>query len=188
MTEKELIVRLKLLDQDAFRELVARFEDPVVNICYRLINQEEDARDVAQEVFVEVFYSIRHFREDAALGTWIFRIAVNKSIDFIRKKNRKKRVAILQTITGIGVSDQKTMAQTVSTPLMKLEQKEKEKLVRQALGKIPENQRIAWTLHKMEGLSQAEVANVMGTTIPAVESLVYRARKTLFSILSEQLK
>ncbi|MFH1159868.1 MAG: RNA polymerase sigma factor [bacterium] len=183
MTNNELINRLQHKDQSAYVELISAFQDHVVNTCYGFVQSEEDARDVAQEVFVEVFLSIRHFRADASLGTWIYRIAINKSLDFIRKKNRKKRMAILLGFAGMNPQDQKRLATNVETPSALLEQKERRDLLNTAIKKLPENQRVAWTLHKIEQISYSEIANIMGTSVPAVESLIHRAKKKLYTVL-----
>jgi len=176
---ENLIQRLQAGEQAAFVELIRQYQDQVVNTCFGFLRSEEDARDTAQEVFVEVFLSIRRFREDAALSTWIFRIAVNKSLDLIRKKNRKKRFAFLQALTGADPAELDRLSALVPTPASILEARESRNQVDLALQKIPENQRIAWILHKVEGLSHAEIAGIMDTTVPAVESLIHRAKNNL---------
>ncbi|MBL7138330.1 MAG: RNA polymerase sigma factor [Bacteroidales bacterium] len=168
--------------------LVKSHQDSIVNTCFGFVRSEEDARDLAQEVFVEVFLSIRNFREDASLSTWIYRIAVNKSLDWLRRKNRKKRFAFWQGLGGLNTSEVHHISSSIETPSSLLVQKERRELLGKALEKLPENQRIAWTLHKIEEMSQADVAAIMNTSIPAVESLIHRAKKNLFAQLEKVMK
>ncbi|MFV8354456.1 RNA polymerase sigma factor [Flavobacterium sp. XS2P14] len=85
--------KLQLNNKDAFDELVILYRIRVINTCYRFLLNKDDAEDVSQEVFIEVFQSIQSFRGDSKLSTWIFRIAVTKSLDEIKKRNRKKRIS-----------------------------------------------------------------------------------------------
>jgi RNA polymerase sigma-70 factor (ECF subfamily) len=98
--EQVLLHRLKARERGAFKVLVELYRDRVLNTCYRFIFNREDAEDIAQEVFIEVHRSITAFREESKLSTWIYRIAVTKSIDFIRKTKRKKRMAKLKSLVG----------------------------------------------------------------------------------------
>jgi len=85
-----------------FKSLVESYQEKVRNTCFRFVNNREDAEDVAQEVFIQVFELLAHFRQEAQISTWIYRIAVNKSLDFIRKKKRKKRFAQIISLFGFG--------------------------------------------------------------------------------------
>jgi RNA polymerase sigma-70 factor (ECF subfamily) len=90
MSETEIIKRLQQGDEQAFRQLVENYQKQVVNTCYGLVHSTEDAEDIAQDVFIEVFRSIQNFRADAKLSTWIYRISVNRSLNFIRDNKRRK--------------------------------------------------------------------------------------------------
>jgi RNA polymerase sigma-70 factor (ECF subfamily) len=181
MTEQELITRLKSGDEAAFKEIITLYRNKVIRNCYRFLNNFHDAEDVAQEVFIEVYYSISKFRENSLFSTWIFKISVNKSIDFIRKKNRKKRFANLVSIFDLSVQD-KTVHNS-PTPHQVYESSERYEAVLKAIEKLPENLRTALILRRLEELSVKEIAEIMDTTVPAVESLVNRAKKKLQEIL-----
>ena len=99
--DKELLIRLKAGDKPAFAELVAIYQKKVINICYRFLLSKEDAEDVSQEVFIEVYHSISYFRGEAKIGTWLYRIAVTKSLDEIKRKNRKKRITSIGKTLGL---------------------------------------------------------------------------------------
>ena len=177
--QKELINQLKATSEHAFKLLVETYQEKVLNTCYHFLHNKLDAEDLAQEVFIEVFRSIDHFKEDAQLSTWIYRIAVNKSLDSIRKKKRKKRFAYVMSLTGIGEVEKELPLPAPSNPQVDLEQKERIKILNQAIDSLPENQKVAITLSKYEGFSNKEVAEILGTSLSAVESLIHRAKINL---------
>ena len=102
MDEKELVQQLKRNEPGAFKTVVELYQDRVLNTCFRFLFNREDAEDVSQEVFIEVYRSIASFRAEAKLSTWIYHIAVTRSIDLIRKKNRKKRFSQVKSLLGVG--------------------------------------------------------------------------------------
>lgn len=104
-----------------FKMLVDQYQESVLNLCYRFVNHREDAEDVAQDVFVEIYRSIGNFRNDAKLSTWIHRIAVNKSLDFVRKKNRKKRFGQVRYFLGLEEVENQLRASLDSQPEVVLE-------------------------------------------------------------------
>jgi RNA polymerase sigma-70 factor (ECF subfamily) len=181
--DREFIQQLKSGDEPAFKTLVERHKDNVVNTCFGFVNNYHDADDLAQDVFIEVFRSIGSFNEDSKLSTWIYRIAVNKSLDFIRKTKRKKRWSELFRVDS---SDDKSIDNWIphsQTPDLAMEQKERINILKQAIDKLPPNQKAAFTLHKYEDLSYQEIAEVLTTTLSSVESLMHRAKMNLKKFL-----
>jgi len=176
---KSLIHELKLGGTAAFKDLVELHQDLVLNICYRFLHNRQDAEDMAQEVFIQAHRSISRFRGDAKLSTWLYRIAVSKSLDFIRMKNRKKRFSSIKNALGISRQADDIPSPEGTNPDTVAERKERLQILQNALNTLPENQRIAITLSKYEGFSQQEIAGVLGTTVSAVESLVHRAKQNL---------
>ena len=173
-------------DHIDFKELVFEHQDRVLNTCYRFVHNREDAEDVAQEVFMEVHRSIGDFRGESRLSTWIYRIAVTKSLDFIRKKKRKKRFG--QIIPLFGGEDKKEFqlaAEDTQNPEMTLEQKERQQTLKQAVDSLSENQRISVTLSKYEGFSYKEIAEIMDTSVSSVESLIFRGMQNLKKKLTQ---
>lgn len=179
MQEKVLLEKLRTGDESSFKELVTQNQSKVINTCFRFVNNKEDAEDIAQEVFVEVYHSISTFRGEAKLSTWIYRIAVTKSLDFIRKKKRKKRFGQLKQIFGVKEEVENMPVNGNSNPQQKMESEERAQVLKIAVDSLAENQKIAITLSKYEGLSYKEISEVMGTTVPAVESLIHRGMKNL---------
>lgn len=183
MGEKELILQLIQGSQSAFRELVDSFKDRVFNTSLGLLHNTEDAEDISQEVFIEVFNSIKAFRGDSSLATWIYRITVTKSLDFIRKKKRKKRFAFFTSLFTEKGEYTKEPADFFH-PGVEAENTELAAALFKAIEKLPQNQKIAFTLNKLEDLGYKEISEVMGLSISSVESLLFRARSNLKNILS----
>ena len=180
MTQTRLVEDIKNGDETAFRQLISDHQDMVINTCYGMLQNREDAEDVAQEVFVKVYESIGSFRSESRLSTWIYRIAVNQSLNMIRKNRFKNLWINLEeafcdhSATGL----QKENGHSFM-PHRKLESKEGITIIRQAIKNLPKNQHIALTLHKYEEKSYKEIAEIMDSSINAVESLIFRAKKNL---------
>lgn len=173
---------------ETFLQLVESYKDKVVNTCYGFLHNREDAEDVAQEVFIEVYLSYRNFRGESNISTWIYRIAINKSLDVCRKRNAQKRVAFFKNLIYIDSINIKEIAQYETDALTNMETQEQTKILYQALDKIPSNQRIAITLSKFEDLSMREISKVMDTSESAVESLLSRAKVSLKKQLENYYK
>lgn len=179
MNEADLLHQLKRGDEAAFAQLIAVYQKKVLNICFRFFLNREDAEDISQEVFIEAFHSIKYFKEEAKLSTWLYRIAVSKSLDEIKKRKRKKRISSYGKLLGIEQITDWMVGN--DRPDTKLEENEAHTQLLSVLEQLPENQRVALTLSKIEGYSSAEVAEIMETSINAVDSLIYRAKKNLTS-------
>ena len=185
MNENELISLLKKGDRSAFDYLVANYQVRIYNTCLSVLQNAEDAEDTAQEVFVEIYRSISSFKEEAKLSTWMYRIAMTKSLDFLRGKKRKKRFAFIKPLFGDENNSPRYDPPDFIHPGVELENKETAAQLFKAIAELPENQKVAFTLHKVEGLSYQEISEIMETTIPSVESLLFRAKQNLKNLLSE---
>ena len=184
MDEQILIEKLKQGDEAAFRQVVETWQNMVYNTAIGILQNAEDAEDVAQEVFVQAFESIKTFKAESKFSTWLYRITISKSLDHLRRKKRKKRFAYIQSLFG-------TRGETIIEkpdfhhPGVTLDNKERAALLFKAINQLPENQKIAFTLHKLEGLSYQEVSDVMKTSLSSVESLMHRAKNNLKKWLEE---
>jgi len=184
LNELELIERLKTGDDAAFKTIVEAWQDMVYNTSLGIVQNAQDAEDVAQEVFIQVYESVGQFKGDSKFSTWIYRIAVTKSLDHLRKKKRKKRFAFLESLFGVN-EEEVRHEPDFHHPGITLENKENAAVLFKAIEKLPDNQKTAFALHKVEGLSYQEVAEVMETTVSSVESLMHRAKSNLKKILTE---
>jgi len=178
-TENNFVAELKSNENAAFQSLVEQFQDKVINTCYRFVQNKEDAEDVAQEVFIGVYQSISGFKEQSQLSTWIYRIAVTKSLEFIRRRRRKKRFGQVKRVFGFCDESEEIQVTTGTNPHSDMENKERVQILQSAVNSLPDNQKIAITLNKYEGFSYSETAEIMGTSVTAVESLLHRAKKNL---------
>ena len=160
-------------------------QEKVRNTCFRFVKNSEDADDVAQDVFIQVYESLDRFREESELSTWIYRIAVNKSLDFIRKKKRKKRLAQLTSLFGFNEDKEEIVLPANGNPQQDLEDKERKQILDRAIDELPENQKTAITLSKYEGFSNKEIAQIMDLSLSAVEALMHRAKQNLHKLLYE---
>ena len=184
MSDQELIKQLKEGNESAFKTIVEKWQDMVFNTCMGLVQDANDAEDVAQEVFIQVYESVEQFKGESKFSTWLYRIAVTKSLDHLRKKKRKKRFAFLQSLFGVN-EEEVIQDPEFHHPGVKLENKEQAAVLFKAISKLPDNQKAAFTLHNLEGLSYQEVAEALSTTVSSVESLMHRARGNLRKILTD---
>ncbi|MCP5103245.1 MAG: RNA polymerase sigma factor, partial [bacterium] len=176
---RELTRRLKANEPGAFKQLVELYQDRVFATCYRFLLNRQDIEDIAQEVFIEIYRSISTFKEQSKLSTWIYRIAVTKSLDLIRKTKRKKRFAPVKSLFGLQEEGKDIPDPKSNDPQRNLEQTEGLRILKEAIDTLPENQRIAFTLSKCEGFGNKEITEIMGCSLSSVESLMHRAKKNL---------
>ena len=160
----------------------------VYNTALGILQNTFDAEDLAQEVFVQVFHSVKNFKGDCKLSTWLYRITVTKSLDFLRAKKRKKRFAFVQSLFGSENNEPLAEQATFVHPGVQLENKERAAILFKAIDKLPENQKIAFTLSKVEGLSYQEIADVMQLSVSSIESLLFRAKNNLQKYLGDYYK
>ncbi|WP_282162995.1 RNA polymerase sigma factor [Ulvibacterium marinum] len=189
MDESQFLSELKAQRQSAYARLLDLYQKKVFNTCLSFVPNVEDAEDIAQEVFVEVYNSIGKFKGNSTLSTWIYRISVNKSLEFIRRKNTQKRFGFMQSLTGNTVPLDKSLYFTeFDHPGVQLEEKEKKEILFRAIDRLPEAQRIVFTLHNIDGLSYKEVSAISQKSISSVESLLFRAKRNLRKILTTYYK
>ncbi len=177
MTEAEIIKKLQQGNEQAFKQLVETYQKLVVNTCFGMVHTTEDAEDIAQEVFIEVFRSIQNFRADSKISTWLYRIAINRSLNFIRDNKRKKWFHSIEDVLK-GKTHQLSEIHhgNNETPISEMENSQRAKILHEAIDSLPENQKIAFTLNKYEDLSYKEISEVMNLSVSSVESLIHRAK------------
>src|SRR4051812_46480030 len=159
----------------------------VFNTALGIVQNAEDAEDIAQEVFVQVYQSVGSFKGDSKFSTWLYRITITKSLDHERRKKRKKRFGFVKSLFG-EENQPVTHPPDFHHPGVVMDQKENAAALFKAISQLPENQRIAFTLHKVEGLSYQEVSDAMETTVSSIESLMHRAKTNLRKFLEDHYK
>jgi RNA polymerase sigma-70 factor, ECF subfamily len=179
MEDLEIIKKLKIGNDEAFRIVVDKYQKMVLNCSYKFLRNRESAEDLTQEVFLEVFESINSFRAESKLSTWIYRITVTKSLNDLKSMKRKKRFATLLHLFGEDEVEKQIAAPGNMSPDKNLENQDRARVLNLALEKLPENQRIAFTLSKYNEMSYEEISGILNTSISSVESLIHRAKTNL---------
>lgn len=169
-----------------FNHIYFEYRLMVFNLALHYVLNTEDAEEITQDVFVKVYQSINDFNSNSSIKTWVYRITVNASIDFIKRKNSKKRFFIFGKKSES--ENEYFSVKNTEHPGVILENKEKSALLFSVINTLPENQRTAFLLSKLEGLSNPEIAVIMEASISAVESLQVRAKKTLRQKLGEKFE
>ncbi|MFZ4771025.1 MAG: RNA polymerase sigma factor [Ferruginibacter sp.] len=177
MNEQELIHELRQANEAAFRKLVEDYRNRVFSTVLNILQNNEEAEDAAQEIFIQVFESIHSFKGESSLSTWIYRIAVRKALEKIRKKNRRQR---LYKILPWWMPEEKKSSEALFLhPGLAAEQKEKAAILFGAIKSLPEKQQLAFTLLKVQGMNYEEACAIMQLSVKAVESLMSRAKVNL---------
>lgn len=151
LNEEQLIQGLIERNEHAFRHLVDLYKDKVYNTCLSFTHNREDAEEAAQDVFISVYHSITAFQRKSSLSTWIYRITVNKSLEHIRKRKRKNQSGFINILLGRKEELPGMSGVWFDHPGVQLENMERTKILYGAIGALPENQRVAFTLHEFEG-------------------------------------
>jgi RNA polymerase sigma-70 factor, ECF subfamily len=179
MEETELVRLLKNGDENAYRLIVEKYQTIVLNCCFRFVRNREIAEDLTQEVFIEVHRSVKYFNQQSSFLTWLYRIAITKSLDHLKGLKRKKRSGFLKRIYSDDGTAENIFTSSLPDPHQLLENEERIKVLSWALESLPENQKVAFTLSKYDELSYKEIADILETTIPSIESLIFRAKLNL---------
>jgi len=158
---------------DTLEQLYEAHAKKVYNLALQYVQNSEDAQEITQDVFLSVHQQLGNFRGEANLGTWIYRITVNKSLDHLKAKKRKKRFGFFSAFTATNEPHH------FDHPGVLLENREETERIFSFINELPENQKTALILQKIEQKSTIEVAEIMDLTPKAVESLLQRARTNL---------
>lgn len=165
-----------------FEEIVKAYDAKVYKLCWYLLKNRSDAQDCTQDIFIAIFQALPHFKQESSLNTWIYRISTNKCYEYIRRKKRKKRF-------GIHVQIDLFFSQTIASQQHNPEEialaAEKSLFFWKAVEKLPPQQQIAYTLYNVEDMSYQEIAAALQTSLSAVESMLFRARRKLAEALAE---
>ena len=173
---------MKPLNATDFEKMYNQYNLLVYNVALNYLQNIEDAEEITQDVFIQLHKSITNFQNNSTLKTWIYRITINKCLDFIKHKNSKKRFFIFGT-----KSDYEFEMHKVSDfehPGILMENKEDAEVLFTIINQLNDKQKTAFVLSKVDGLSNPEIAAIMQLSISSVESLVFRAKATLKEKLS----
>lgn len=178
MDERELITKFKQGDRSAFRQLVEKYQDPVINISYRFLRNKEEAEETAQEVFLKVYLSAKTYQHNNKFSTWLFKIAVNLCLNKLREKKKLPTSQLEEDLP----------APLKLQPDKLLEQENLNRAIRKAIDSLPDQQRTVILLNQFEEFSYLEMAGILDCSLSAIESRLFRAKENLKRILAPFIK
>ncbi len=187
MSDQELLEKIAIKDEQAFRLFVEKYHVLVLNVCNNILNNYDDSMDISQEVFIKIYESVDKFRGESKISTWLYRIAVNKSLNHLRSKKRQKWFSSLDTI--FGDESKKTDIKNPDLNIgEQIELDENKIALQQAIAKLPEKQKTAITLNSFEELPYKEISEIMGISVTEVGVLINRAKKNLQKLILDYYK
>ncbi len=180
MSDHQLIQGIKNKEEDAFRKFVDKYQQMVINVANSFVHDYDDSLDIAQEVFIKVYDTIEKFREQSKISTWLYRITVNKSLNFIRDKKRKNIFSSLDLLFDNPVESSEDNFQDITYNMEdEMEDEESKKALMEAISNLPKKQKIAITLNKLEEIPYKEVAKIMDISVSETGVLINRAKKKI---------
>jgi RNA polymerase sigma-70 factor, ECF subfamily len=189
MNDIEIIRLILQGDRQIFRMLVEKYQSMIFRTSMGFLHNKDDADDLTQDIFIQAYQSLHSFKGESSFSTWLYRIAVNASLNRVRKNSRNPVLNRLDSLFGSGKEKE------ISFPVFDTEnpesiliRQEHSKWIQKALDSLPENQKTAIVLSKYDDLSQKEIAEIMKTTEGAVEALIQRAKTNLRVRLSSSYK
>ncbi len=176
-----------MTDSRSFRDVYEEYKNLVYNLSLQYVHNAEDAQDITQEVFVKIHDHLHEHNEAlSSLKTWIYRITINHNLDFIKAKKTQKRFAFITSLFGPDDSGRELDPGHFDHPGVLMEDKEEVERLFSFIDNLPEKQRTAIILMKIEDRSQKEAAEIMNITPKALESLVQRAKQSLSSMMERR--
>jgi RNA polymerase sigma-70 factor (ECF subfamily) len=186
--EKLLVARTKKGDVAAFEELINGYEKKAYNIAYRMMSNEEDAKDMAQEAFIKIYKSIKGFREESSFSTWLYRIVTNTCLDELRKRKRSETVPLEINFQNDKGTAHIEIGADKETPEDICERIEKRQLIHNAIDSLNEDYKTVIILRDIQGFGYAEIASILNCSLGTVKSRINRARNMLKEKLRYQLE
>ena len=174
-----LVDKLKGGDMDAFEELISRYESKVFNLAMRFTRNQEDAEEVLQDVFSTIYSKIEGFRGQSAFSSWMYRIIVNAAFMKLRKRKQQATVSIEDLTPAVKqfcMERESLLANRSDNITINKELRDK---LEDSIGRLPDQYRAVFILRDVDGLSNQEVSEILGLSIPAVKSRLHRSRLML---------
>lgn len=186
--EQSLVRRARQGDMGAYDDLVRRYQERIYATIYHMTSNHEDANDLAQETFIKGYQALKSFKGGSSFYTWIYRIAVNKTINFL--KQRKNRVHLSLNDLDFNAEHDPDLVALVSerTPRREVNLAELQEKLNEAMQKLSDSHRLVVALHDVQGLPHDEIAEIMDCNIGTVRSRLFYARQQLQALLADYLK
>lgn len=185
--DAQLVARVQQGDKRAFDLLVLKYQRKIMRLLSRMLNNQSEVEDIAQETFIKAYRALPQFRGDSAFYTWLYRIAINTARNWLSSNQRKMMVSdTFETKEGETFSQSDNLID-IDTPESRMVTKEIAHTVNQAIGDLPEDLRTAIVLREIEGMSYEEIAQTMDCPIGTVRSRIFRAREAIAARLKPVL-
>lgn len=186
--EMVLVKNARQGDLEAYDELVKRYQERIYATVYHMTSNHEDANDLAQEAFIKAFHALKSFKGGSSFYTWVYRIAVNKTINFLKQRKNKAQMSLDDLDFNVEHNPDLVALISDKTPRREVNLAELQEKLNTAMQKLSEPHRLVVTLHDVQGLSHEEIAKVMECNIGTVRSRLFYARQQLQAYLSDYLK
>ena len=186
--ESELILRTRQGDLEAYDDLVRRFQERIYATIYHMTANHEDANDLAQETFIKAYQAIASFKGDASFFTWLYRIAVNRTINFLKQRRNKNNLSLNDLDLNAEHDPDLVALVSDKTPRRDAGLAELQEKLNAAMQRLSETHRLVVTLHDVQGLPHEEIAQIMGCNVGTVRSRLFYARQQMQAYLSDYLK
>ena len=186
--EASLVKRARQGDLGAYDELVRRYQERIYSTVYHMTANHEDANDLAQEAFIKAFQALKSFKGGSSFYTWVYRIAVNKTINFLKQRKNKAHMSLDDLDFNAEHDPDLVALISEKTPRREINLAELHEKLNEAMLKLSEPHRLVVTLHDVQGLSHEEIAEIMECNIGTVRSRLFYARQQLQAYLSDYLK
>jgi RNA polymerase sigma-70 factor (ECF subfamily) len=186
--EGDLVTRARNGDLDAYDELVKRYQERIYATIYHMTANHEDANDLAQESFIKAYQALKSFKGGSSFYTWLYRIAVNKTINFLKQRKNKHHYSLNDLDFNTEHNPDLVALISDKTPQRDVGLTELQKKLNEALMRLSEPHRMVVVLHDVQGQSHEEIAEVMGCNIGTVRSRLFYARQQLQGYLAEYVK
>ena len=183
-----LVQKARLGDLAAYDELVRRYQERIYATVYHMTSNHEDANDLAQEAFIKAYSALKSFKGGSSFYTWLYRIAVNKTINFLKQRKNKNHMSLNDLDFNAEHDPDMVALVSENTPRRAAGLTELQEKLNEALQKLSDDHRMVVTLHDVQGLSHDEIAAIMGCNIGTVRSRLFYARQQLQAYLSDYLK
>lgn len=186
--DDELVLQSQQGDVRAFDQLVERYHGKIYGLTYNMTSNREDAEDLTQEVFVKAFEALPRFRGNSSFYTWLYRIAVNKTINYRKKRNRKRMLSLDSFDQEVKTDEIYHDLATKGSPLRNISLTELQEKLNEALQSLSEKHRTVVVMHDMQGIPHAEIAKVVKASVGTVRSRLFYARRQMQNELAEFMK
>jgi len=186
--DTELVLKAQDGDVRAFDELVERYHDRIYNLTYNMTSNREDAEDLTQEIFVKAFKALPRFKGKSSFYTWLYRIAINKTINYRKKRNRNRPISLDQFDQEIKTDETYHDLTAKGSPLRNINLTELQQKLNAAMQTLSEKHRAVLVMHDMQGIPHDEIAKVVGVSSGTIRSRLFYARRQMQTELAEFMR